>query len=77
MKPNDGKALWAWMTQMADGSVSLVGAYLPSISTHMPLVSRSRDITERLRPLAKEHAKITNQRVWLREFTGAIDHEEA
>lgn len=74
---NDGETLWAWVTREPDGNVSQVGAWLPELGAHAPLIHRNREVIERFRPLAVAHGAGTGQRVWLREYTGIIDHDEA
>ncbi len=74
-EPNDGKSLWAWVTELADGSVSTVGFRIDDM--HMPLVNRRRDVIEEARPIARRHRDSTGQRVWLREFTAVVDHGDA
>ena len=71
----DATTLWAWVTRLPDGSVSQVGMMLGGI--HTSAISRSRLAIEGLRPLAQSHARESGQKVWLREYTGAIDHGEA
>ncbi len=74
MSANDAKTLWAWMTELADGSVSQVGAYVPWLGTHSSLVPRSREVIEQLRPVAELHKLRTGQRTFLREYRMVQDH---
>lgn len=73
--PNDGATLWAWVTRDDDGGVCPVGAEIDGM--RMPLIVRDRDAIESMREDAQAYATATGQRVWLREFTGAIDHGDA
>lgn len=76
MAKDDTSSYWAWMTYARDGHVSMVGAMIEG--HHTPLCHGKREFVERiLRPLAKSHARASGQKVWLREFTGVIDHGEA
>lgn len=70
-----GPSLWAWVTEESGGRISMVGALIGE--HHTPLCHRDRNIIEKLRPVAKQHAEATGQRVWLREYTAAIEHGEA
>jgi hypothetical protein len=71
---NRADSLWAWVTELPDGSVSQVGAMLEG--SHTPLISRSREVVELMRPLAGLHAVATGQRVWLREYRDVVEHED-
>jgi hypothetical protein len=77
---NDASSLYAWVTQLPDGGTCVVGAFIQEAGgrlAHQPLINRDREVAELLRPLARAHRKTTGQRVWLREYTGAIDHGDA
>jgi hypothetical protein len=72
-----GEQLWAWVSRYPDGSIGTVGARMPGMAGFVPLVMRSRETAEQLRAIARAHAEASGQRVWLREYTGFIDHGEA
>jgi hypothetical protein len=72
---DDRRSLWAWVTQLADGRLSILRAMVDD--THFPFIAHEREHVERLRPIARAHYVKTGQRVWLREFTGVIDHGDA
>jgi hypothetical protein len=76
MGTREPESLWAWVSEYPDGSTGLVGAYVPTMG-HTPLLSRSEWAVRKFQPLAKAHAETTGQRVWLRRYTLAEDHEEA
>ena len=60
--------LYAWITFMHDGNPSIVGAYLPELAAHCPLVGLSRETVERFEPIARAHADSTAQQVYLVKF---------
>ena len=69
----DGDTLYAWQVQEPDGKWSLVGALIPSLGTHSPLIHRSLDIVrDNFGPLAREHADRTGQRLRLARFDRAL-----
>jgi hypothetical protein len=71
---NRAESLWAWVTELPGGSVSQVGALIEG--SHTPLISRSRETIELMRPLAGLHRLATGQRVWLREYRDVVEHED-
>ena len=68
---NMGETLWAWVTEMADGSISLVGTVTPifgNVPMHTPLISRNEQAIRKMEPLARKHADATGQKYWLRKY---------
>lgn len=64
-----GDDLWGWQVEEQPDVWSLVGAYLPALGSHSPLIHRSRDIVEMMEPLARNHAEQTGQPLRLAHFT--------
>lgn len=62
-----GDELFAWQVQEPDGRWSMVAAGIDS-DAQMPLIHRSLEIMERLRPFAELHAKMTDQPLRLAKF---------
>jgi hypothetical protein len=60
--------LYAWQVQEPDGQWSMVGALVPETGSHMPLVHRSLQVIEHLRPLATDHAAATRQKLRLARY---------
>jgi hypothetical protein len=66
--------LWAWVTRYPDGSVGLIGAMVPALGTHTPLITRTEAIARTIfAPIARSHGKAAGQEVWLRRYTVAED----
>jgi hypothetical protein len=64
----DGSTLYAWQVQEPDGRWSMVGALVPELGTHTPLVHRKMAVVRRFEQLAREHAVRTNQKLRLAKF---------
>jgi hypothetical protein len=64
-----GDELWAWQVEEQPDVWSLVGAYLPALGSHSPLIHRNRDIAQKMEPLARSHAEQTGQPLRLAHFT--------
>jgi hypothetical protein len=71
---NMGETLWAWVTELPDGSVSLISASFPTMG-HMPLIGRSEKAltSPDIEKIAHDHGEFHKQRVWLRRYTLAED----
>ena len=61
-----GTEIFAWVTRMADGRYSIVGALIEG--QHFPLVSMHRASMENAGPLARAHGLALNQPVMLVRF---------
>lgn len=71
---NMGETLWAWVTQTADGSISLISTIMPGVGQmHMPLIGRSEKIlrSPHIEAAARAHGMALGQKVWLRRYTMA------
>ena len=64
---NDGRELWAWVSEYPDGSVGMVGGVLIGV-LHTPLCGRDESIVRQMEPYARAHGEATGQRVWLRKY---------
>lgn len=62
--------LWAWVTEMPDGRIVLVGVGL-SLAEQLPLITHNKERALNLRSLAEAHGRATHQPVWLRRYTMA------
>lgn len=69
---NDLDALWAWVTELPDGSVSLISVGLPGIG-HAPICSHDKDLVMHMEPIAKAHGDKLGQPVWLRRYLVSED----
>lgn len=69
-KPSEVKEnqLFQWATVYPDGSIGAISEMIPGVG-HVPLYARSREMAERMRPIAMHHAIVTQQKVWLRVWT--------
>lgn len=56
-----GNTLWAWQVQEPSGSWSMVGAFIPAMHTHSPLIHRNERMVRSWKNLAERHAKRTGQ----------------
>jgi len=72
---NLGERLFAWVTEEPNGNVSVVGAYVPQLGGHLPMIGRSLDHIMALQEFARAHKQNTGQRVWLREYK-MVDNTE-
>lgn len=63
-----GDALYAWQVQEPDGQWSMVGALIPGIGEHTPLIHRDLLLIRRLEGLARKHAEQTGQPLRLARF---------
>jgi hypothetical protein len=62
--------LYAWVTMTHEGTPSLVGAFVPSLGSHIGLVGFDRANVERLRPFAVSHGRGMKQDVYLVQLDG-------
>lgn len=62
--------VYAWVTLLADGSPSIVGAYMPALAAHAALVGFNPVTVRQMRPLAEHHARVTGQAVYLVRLGG-------
>jgi hypothetical protein len=65
----DGDTLYAWQVQEPDGQWSMVGALIPGVGEHAPLIHRDLLLIRRLEGLARMHADATGQPLRLARFT--------
>jgi hypothetical protein len=64
----DGNTIYAWQVQEPDGRWSMVGALIPELGTHSPLVHRDLLLMRRLEGTARGHAEATGQPLRLARF---------
>lgn len=65
----DGSDLYAWQVQEPDGRWSMVGAFIPGVGDHAPLIHRDLLIVRRLEGYARAHSTATGQTLRLAKFT--------
>lgn len=76
---NEGESLFAWMIEYPDRTNGLISAVadfgLGKMNTI--LIGRSREPVEKIfGTIARDHGRKMGHPVWLREFTGCVDHIE-
>ena len=68
MTDGDGDTLYAWQVREPDGRWSMVGALLPGVGEHVPLIHRDLLMIRRMEGLARNHAEQTGQPLRLVKF---------
>lgn len=65
-----GDQLWAWQCQEPDGRWSMIAAGMPGEPSlgFMPMIHRDRAIMQRLKSIAKTHARGMGQPLRLARF---------
>ena len=58
--PDNGNELWAWQAQETDGRWSLIGLSVDGGDAYVPIIHRSPEFIESVRPLALRHVQTGN-----------------
>ena len=58
--PDNGDELWAWQAQESDGRWSLIGLSVDGGKAYAPIIHRSLEFIESVRPLAINHVRSGN-----------------
>jgi hypothetical protein len=74
--PQVGDELWAWVTDVPDGTRSLVGVWIGPEEGHMPLIFATQEKAIQATPFALAHGKSLGQEVRLVHFK-AVEQFEA
>lgn len=67
-----GDELWAWQVEEQPDVWGMVGAMLPGpegMGMHTPLIHRSRETVDKMKPMADKHATATGLPLRLARFT--------